>query len=241
MNATTSKPRKGASAASAPKRQRAKRMPAEARKSVILREASQFFASHGLQASTRDLADRIGVRQALLYKYFSSKEALIEAVFARLIEKRRECPRATLRDDASTPLIERLLEFYDVLGQSNESANMRLAIRAVLEDLPLAGKVCEAMTHGLTRPLIAELRREEGLPDIASRPLMNGEIEAVLSFNAGALFMALRRHLRHLPARGTADEAARLCIASFLAGFRKTLRELHAGEWPATMRDTPPG
>ena len=66
-------------------RQRAKRLPAAERKAVILREASLFFAREGFSASTRDLADRLGVRQALLYKYFPSKDALLDAIFEEVL------------------------------------------------------------------------------------------------------------------------------------------------------------
>ena len=37
---------------------------------MILSEAIGFFAEHGFEAQTRELASRIGISQALIYRYF---------------------------------------------------------------------------------------------------------------------------------------------------------------------------
>jgi AcrR family transcriptional regulator len=53
------------------------------RRAQILREALRLFAEHGVEgASLRELARRVGISQPSLYHYFSSKEALVEAIFA---------------------------------------------------------------------------------------------------------------------------------------------------------------
>lgn len=44
----------------------------------ILLEASQLFATHGFRgASTRQIADRVGIRQPSLFKHFASKQAML--------------------------------------------------------------------------------------------------------------------------------------------------------------------
>ena len=44
----------------------------------ILLEASQLFATHGFRgASTRQIAERVGVRQPSLFKHFASKRAML--------------------------------------------------------------------------------------------------------------------------------------------------------------------
>ncbi len=57
------------------------------RRSVeILDAAALVFARLGYHgASTRDIAERLGIRQASVYYYFRSKEAALEAVCARAI------------------------------------------------------------------------------------------------------------------------------------------------------------
>ena len=63
-------------------RVRAKRMPAAGRKAAILSAAIEFFSKNGFRGSTRVFADSMGIRQALIYKYFSDKQDLIEQTLA---------------------------------------------------------------------------------------------------------------------------------------------------------------
>ena len=60
-----------------PVRKRAKRGTGAQR---IVDEAKIFFADHGFRGSTRELARQLGVTQALIYKYFPSKQALIDQI-----------------------------------------------------------------------------------------------------------------------------------------------------------------
>ncbi|MGH6988746.1 MAG: TetR/AcrR family transcriptional regulator [Stellaceae bacterium] len=54
----------------------------------VLEAAAAVFAERGFHgASTQDIADRLGLRQASLYYYFSSKEAALEEVCVRGIEE----------------------------------------------------------------------------------------------------------------------------------------------------------
>jgi AcrR family transcriptional regulator len=57
------------------------------RTEAVLEAAALVFAERGFHgASTQDIADRLGMRQASLYYYFSSKEAALEEVCRRGIE-----------------------------------------------------------------------------------------------------------------------------------------------------------
>ena len=47
----------------------------------ILRGAIAFFAEHGFSGQTRALTSELGVSKGLLYRYFPSKEALIDRVY----------------------------------------------------------------------------------------------------------------------------------------------------------------
>ena len=59
----------------------ARRLSADARRAQILREAAQLFGSHGFNGTTtRDVAGRVGITEAALYRYFPSKEAMYQAI-----------------------------------------------------------------------------------------------------------------------------------------------------------------
>ena len=95
-----------------PRRQRAPRLPAGERRAAIIREAAVFFAEEGFSASTRDLADRLGVRQALLYKYYPSKEALLESIFESVFSDQLTSETASILTDRTKPLVERIYSVY---------------------------------------------------------------------------------------------------------------------------------
>ncbi|MFD9894484.1 TetR family transcriptional regulator [Amycolatopsis sp. NPDC059027] len=57
---------------------------AAATKAALLDAASELFAERGFDRTTvRDIAERAGANQALLFRYFGTKEQLFEAVVAR--------------------------------------------------------------------------------------------------------------------------------------------------------------
>ena len=63
-------------------------MRREERRSQILEGAAIFFAENGLTGQTRELSASLGITQPLLYRYFSSKEKLLDCIFKELFEKR---------------------------------------------------------------------------------------------------------------------------------------------------------
>ena len=62
-------------------------VPRRRRAEEIVAAAAKVFAARGYHgASTQDIADVLGIRQASLYYYFESKEAALEAVCADGVE-----------------------------------------------------------------------------------------------------------------------------------------------------------
>jgi AcrR family transcriptional regulator len=87
-----------------------RRMLPEDREQQIVEKAIEHFATHGFSGSTRELAKRIGVTQPLLYRYFPSKEALIDRVYNEIY--RWDPQWESLIADRSIPLQERLCTLY---------------------------------------------------------------------------------------------------------------------------------
>jgi AcrR family transcriptional regulator len=101
-------------AAQAPRRSRATgaRLDPDLRRKQILDAAIKYFAEAGFGVQTRELTRRIGVSQPLLYRYFPSKQDLIEAVFDEVFMSRLSDDWIVLLKDSSLPLRERLMRFY---------------------------------------------------------------------------------------------------------------------------------
>src|SRR6187455_1277628 len=69
-----------------PSSRRSRRSPRR-REPEIIEAAASVFAERGFHgATTQDIADVLGIRQASLYYYFSSKEAALELVCLRGVE-----------------------------------------------------------------------------------------------------------------------------------------------------------
>jgi AcrR family transcriptional regulator len=89
-----------------------KRLAPDERRQMIVDEAAAFFAQYGLEGTTRELSQRIGVTQSLIYAYFSSKADLLEAVFERIYLDRLSPDWPTLIADRSQPVRNRTIRFY---------------------------------------------------------------------------------------------------------------------------------
>ena len=68
------------------------------RSAEVIAAAAKVFAQRGYHgATTQDIADVLGMRQASLYYYFDSKDAALEAVCANGVEDYAEHAQAVLR------------------------------------------------------------------------------------------------------------------------------------------------
>jgi AcrR family transcriptional regulator len=65
-----------------------KRLAAAEREQQIIAEAVRFFAEVGFTGQTRELAQRLHITQPLLYRYFPTKQDLIERVYKDVFFKR---------------------------------------------------------------------------------------------------------------------------------------------------------
>jgi AcrR family transcriptional regulator len=165
-----------------------RREHAEARRLQLIDTALDVFAAKGLEAATvKDLSDAAGVAQGLLYHYFPSKEALLEAVLERhyfLPEIRR-----ILSADRHRPAAEVLLEvargFARVMDE-NRSV-MQLMLREAPSNPLIAERIERSRREGVrllseylqSRVAMGELRPHDS--DAAARLLMYGVVAAHLA------------------------------------------------------------
>jgi AcrR family transcriptional regulator len=94
------------------------RLDPQARRRQILDAAIAYFAEAGFGVQTRELTRRIGVSQPLLYRYFPSKQDLIEAVFDEVFLSRLNDEWVTQLRERGVPLRERLMHFYGQYAQA---------------------------------------------------------------------------------------------------------------------------
>jgi AcrR family transcriptional regulator len=186
-----------------------RRLDPALRREELVRAAARHFAAAGFAGTMRDLAQACGVTAGLFYRYFASKEALIEAVFADM-RGRWGSAQASV-PDGPAPLAERLLGFYAAYLRRNSDYNgMRLFLHAALSGLDLPLRYGPDLDAWVLRPIAAALRAEAGLPPPAD-PLPRAERDLLIGLHGAVVFVGIRRHIyaaaideaRHLELVGT--------------------------------------
>lgn len=202
-------------------------MSADDRRLDIVCAAACLFAEHGFAATTRELAARLGVTQALLYKHFASKDDLVEAVFEHVYARRWTKDFDDIIGDRSRPLAERLLDVYAGYPAQDDGLSLRLFLRAALDGYPIARRRGEALTGQILAPLVRELRHEEGLPALGRVALRTEERELAMMLHAAVVFLGIRTHVYRVARSEDRPVAVRLYVETFLAGARATIRRVH--------------
>ncbi len=217
-------------------RRKPKRLPPLERERLIAREAVRFFAEHGFEGQTRALARRLGITQPLLYRYFPSKEALIERVHQEVFIGHWDPSWETLLDDRRLPLRERLLRFYRAYARAILSYEwVRLFTFSGLKGLDLNARYLRLLRERVFPRVVAEVRHAFGRPSPAELPISEAEIEIVWSLHAGLFYLGVRRWIYGMAVPGDLDQVVADRITAFLDGApalmaRATVPALGAAE-----------
>ena len=199
-----------------------------------------FFAKEGFAASTRDLADQLGVRQALLYKYFPSKEALLEAIFEDVLAAHWAMEWAKVLSDQTKSLEERLTFFYIAHMKQEDGIPLRLFQRAALDGWLLPARKLDMLREKLVRPVIADLRQAANLPGYEAAPLMVGELELMMVLHSSMIFYSMRTHIYGGDLCPDMPAVVGLYVSTFLTGAKASLAALHSPDAPASFKTTLP-
>ncbi len=217
-----------AAALPAQPRRRAPRLAGDARRAQIVAAACTFFADNGFSGPTRDLAASIGVTQALLYRYFDRKTDLIDAVFAEVFRDHwAEGAIETLKSTANLPMVERTSAVYEGMVSRMTCTATRLLFRAGLDNYPGPIFASANRCWPIWTAMLDEWRREEGLPSLAKRPMLEGERALMLSFHNAMVMIRVREHVFHAQRVLSDAEEIRQVAETHDAGIREVLHKLH--------------
>jgi AcrR family transcriptional regulator len=96
------------------------RLRAESRARII-EHALRLFGQHGYdRTSIKMIADAAGISQGLIYRYFASKDALLQAIFEQSMEDVRASFAAAAGEAEPRARIERLIRASFEILQQNE-------------------------------------------------------------------------------------------------------------------------
>jgi AcrR family transcriptional regulator len=203
------------------------RLSGAEREKHIAQEAVRFFAEVGFGGDTRELAKRLGVTQSLLYKYFPSKEALINRVFEEVYLGRWNPFWESVVRDRKIPLEERLTRHYIEYAKAALTRDwVRIFMFSGLRGEDINRRYLDILRERILVPMAIELRHEFGLPTIDEIPIKSNEIELVWSINARVFYFGQRQWIFDVPIEDDLDDLIRMTIEHFMAGARVVMPRL---------------
>jgi AcrR family transcriptional regulator len=213
-------------------------MRASEREQFILEEAVRFFAEHGFEGQTRELAKRLGITHSAIYRHFSSKEALIERVYEHVYLSRWDPAWVSLITDRSVPLEARLTEFYlQYVERVFHYDWVRIFVFSGLKEFGITPRYLDIVRAEVIAPACLELRHELGLPGPEEVPLSEREIELFWGLHGRIFYLAIRRFVYRTPTPENLEDVVRDGVKSFIVGGPAVIRAIFRPEEVAKVSE----
>lgn len=197
------------------------RMTSQDRRRQILDKAADFFSQYGLTAQTRGLAAACGISQRLLYRYFPTKEVLLDEVYRSAIAGPFKAVWFSELADRNKSLEDRLIYFYkDYFATIFTSRWLRLFMYASLAEVGMAPNYTSSMILQLLEMIVVEAAREQ---DVAIPFAKDVQHEIGWTLHGALSHYAIRRHIYGFTQHVPEDTVVAVHVAHFLAGFRSAV------------------
>ena len=214
-------PERAADSRGSPK---ARRLSPGDREASIAAAAVTFFAERGFEGQTRELAATLGITQPLLYRYFPSKEALIERVYQEVFVGRWDPAWDEMITDRAVRLEDRLVGFYSGYAKVILTPEwVRLFMFSGLKGLDFTGRYLKMLRERVFERIIAEIRQEFARPGLADRPVSDIEIEMIWALHASIFYLGVRQYIYGMPMTVPVDEIIEAKVRTFLHGISAML------------------
>lgn len=201
-----------------------KRLPPEERERQIVARAIEYFASEGFSGSTHDLAKEIGITQPLLYRYFPSKQALIERVYQEVYASRWNPEWETLLVDRSIDLAERLKLYSRDYANSILSRNwIRIFIFAGLADQGIHTRYLELLRKRIFLPILREVAFAYDVQEPVTAKDRDEALERIWGWHSSIFYLGVRKWVYGIPLPKDLTELLDQRVDFFLHGFPATL------------------
>lgn len=199
---------------------RRKNMRREDREKLIVSEAVRFFAECGFEGQTRELAKRMGISHAVIYRHFESKDALIERVYDRIYLKRWNPDWEPLVLDRSRSLQERLTQFYiEYANRVFDYDWVRIFVSSGLKSYGLTERYLDIIRTKIIRPAALELRHEVD-QDSDLGPLTDEDLELFWGLHGAVFYIAIRKYIYGEPVDIDIEIAVTNTVNTFFTGVR---------------------
>lgn len=194
---------------------------------MIVQEAIRFFAEVGFEGQTRELARRLGITQPLIFRYFPTKDDLIERVYQEVYISRWNPWWEELLEDRSLPLAERLATFYKAYAKAIFTYEwVRIFIHSGLKGVNINKRYLGLIRDRVLKRIMSEIRAEADLPPPSEIPLTDLEIELAWGLHGGIFYIAIREWVYEFETPKNLDRVLEAKVTSFVNGTPAVVREL---------------
>ncbi len=202
-----------------------RRLAPALRADQILQGSIRFFAEHGFSGQTRELANELGISKGLLYRYFPSKEALIDRVYQEVFLRRWSPAWQAALTDRSYPLIGRLKTFYaDYAKLPLEYEWGRIYLYAGLAGASINKRYIRLASERIFKPVLGELRHEFGYRPIEQVDVTEPEMELMWSLHGSIFYIGMRKWVYHVKVPSDVDGAVQQLVEGFYANAKTVMR-----------------
>lgn len=205
------------------KAKRTRLSPAQ-REEEIVAGAARYFAEVGFDANMRDLAKRIGISHALLFRYFPTKEALVDRVYERTFESRWNPAWDGLLNEQRLDFGERLVRFYsDYIKVIDRPEWVRTFVYGGLAGVAINKRYLSLIRRKVIVPIATELSRQATTPRGENAPT-DDALELSWALHGEIFYLAIRRWIYGLKLTTDTDAFVSLIVGKFLLGAPAVLR-----------------
>jgi AcrR family transcriptional regulator len=178
---------------------RAARMSPEARRAAILADAINYMAATGFSWQTRDLAKSLKVTQSLIFRYFPSKQMLIDAVFEEVYLKRWNPAWELVLTDRSIPIERRLSKFYESYTATIFDYRwIRIYLFSGLMGYDLNRRYVELLETKILGNICKEIKISKGT--LAQKiTISKRDMEIAWQIHAGLFYYGVRKFVYEIP------------------------------------------
>ena len=199
------------------------RLNPQEREREIIEGAALYFSEVGFDGSMRDLAGRLGISHALLFRYFPTKEDLVDRVYDRIFLSAWDPEWDTLLNDHTMSLSLRLTGFYArYLASIDNPVWVRTFIYAGLAGFNINKRYLQMIRRKVIEPVARELNR--GAKGDDAHPLADVAVELSLALHGEIFYFAIRRWVYGVKVEGDVDTFVALTVVKFLEGAPAALR-----------------
>lgn len=214
-----------------------RRLPPAERERQIVEGAIRYFAEVGFEGQTRELARRLGVTQPLLFRYFPTKDDLIDRVYEEVYLSRWKDEWPEGLKDRSLSLEERLVRYYEDYAAAIFNYEwVRIFMFSGLKGEPINKRYLEIVRERILNVICAELRHDLDLPNVDAVPIRKDEIDVIWSLQGSIFYVGVREWAYQEPAPDELSDYIRRTVRTFLGGVGPVMRDLVGGT-PAPRSD----